>query len=176
MIAENSPAESSYPHTVEEIVLSYTSSIVLRRWLGCVIDYIILFLVFLLPVLISKDKASTGTMNFSLALVALYFLFRNTCPADRLANSLEGLLLRTRDGQLPDFIPVILRTLARLIEVNPVLLGGIPAGLIVLASDKRQRLGDMLVGTYVLKFEDYTAWLQDMAAMAETVGCGICGE
>lgn len=38
----------------------------------------------------------------------------------------------------------------RLVEVNPFLLGGIPAGIAVALSTYNQRLGDMLAGTYVV--------------------------
>ena len=47
-----------------------------------------------------------------------------------------------------------MRTLLRLFEVNPLLLGGIPAAIAVLCSKNRQRLGDMLAGTYVIRTKD----------------------
>ncbi len=160
MISEYPTTKDPDPPTIEEIALSYTASIVLRRWLGCVIDYIILLLVFLLPVLMSKDETSSGTIYLLFALAILYFPLMEHLTGRSVGKLLAGIIVVGKNGQLPGLIPVILRTLARLIEVNPVLLGRIPAGLIVLASDKRQRLGDMLAGTYVIKFEDYVAYLK----------------
>jgi uncharacterized RDD family membrane protein YckC len=46
------------------------------------------------------------------------------------------------------------RTLFRLIEVNPILAGGLPAGIAVIATRGKQRLGDMAAGTYVLLDRD----------------------
>jgi uncharacterized RDD family membrane protein YckC len=57
-------------------------------------------------------------------------------------------------GGLPGIKKAVIRTLARLIEVNPLLLGGIPAGIIVLINKRRQRLGDIAAGTFVLKTSD----------------------
>jgi uncharacterized RDD family membrane protein YckC len=48
----------------------------------------------------------------------------------------------------------MVRTLFRLIEVNPILVGGIPAGIAVLMSAHKQRLGDMVASTYVLRDRD----------------------
>ena len=46
----------------------------------------------------------------------------------------------------------------RLLEVNPLLFGGLPAGIAILTSERKQRIGDMLAGTVVvssnLKWED----------------------
>nr|QQZ49185.1 hypothetical protein JKL49_18910 [Phenylobacterium glaciei] len=57
-------------------------------------------------------------------------------------------------GQRPAIWRVIVRTLTRLIEANPFLLGGIPAGLIANFTKRRQRLGDLLAGTYVVPVKD----------------------
>ena len=49
---------------------------------------------------------------------------------------------------------VAVRTLARLVEVNPLLLGAIPAGIAILATERKQRLGDLLAGTVVVHRDD----------------------
>jgi hypothetical protein len=58
-------------------------------------------------------------------------------------------------GARPSWGQVAMRTLLRLFEVNPAVFGGVPAGIAVLASKKRQRLGDMAANTFVLREEDY---------------------
>jgi uncharacterized RDD family membrane protein YckC len=58
-------------------------------------------------------------------------------------------------GARPSWGQACVRTLLRLIEVNPALLGGLPAGIAVLTSKKRQRIGDMAANTFVLREEDY---------------------
>src|SRR5215213_2674403 len=44
----------------------------------------------------------------------------------------------------------LLRTLLRVVEANPLLLGGLPAGLAILTSKRNQRLGDLAAGTLVV--------------------------
>jgi uncharacterized RDD family membrane protein YckC len=75
--------------------------------------------------------------------------------------SVGKLVTKTRvvraDGSLPGVGKAAIRTVLRLIEVNPLLLGGLPAAIAVVSSEKRQRLGDMVAQTYVLKTSDVIA-------------------
>jgi len=50
----------------------------------------------------------------------------------------------------------LIRTLARLLEANPILLGGIPAGIAIFSSPRKQRIGDSLAGTVVVSRQDIT--------------------
>jgi len=59
-----------------------------------------------------------------------------------------------RAGQPPGYGRAFVRMLLRLVEVNPLLFGGVPAALVVWSSSTRQRLGDMAAGTYVLLLDD----------------------
>jgi uncharacterized RDD family membrane protein YckC len=45
---------------------------------------------------------------------------------------------------------VLVRTLLRLLEANPLLFGGLPAGVAILLSGRNQRLGDLAAGTMVV--------------------------
>jgi len=60
-----------------------------------------------------------------------------------------GLWVRRIEGGPCSIWQAAVRTLARLVEVNPLLLGSLPAGLAILASAHGQRFGDMLAGTVV---------------------------
>ena len=62
----------------------------------------------------------------------------------------QGLIVRKLNGQRCDWKAACIRGVLRVIEVNPLLLGGIPAGLVVIATDQKQRLGDLLAGTVVV--------------------------
>lgn len=55
------------------------------------------------------------------------------------------------DGTACGWRAALLRTVTRLIEVNPILLGGLPAGLAIAFSKRRQRLGDRIAGTLVAR-------------------------
>jgi uncharacterized RDD family membrane protein YckC len=54
-------------------------------------------------------------------------------------------------GTPPGLIKALVRTALRLIEVNPLLAGGLPAaGFVAWAGPFRQRLGDLAANTYVV--------------------------
>jgi uncharacterized RDD family membrane protein YckC len=61
-----------------------------------------------------------------------------------------GLRVRRLSGESCTWLQAGIRTLLRVIEVNPVLLGALPAGIVILATKRKQRLGDMLAGTVVV--------------------------
>ncbi|WP_459213671.1 RDD family protein [Paenibacillus kribbensis] len=54
----------------------------------------------------------------------------------------------------PGFHKSLIRTLLRLIETNPVLMGSLPAVISVLVTATGQRIGDLAAGTYVVKVRD----------------------
>jgi uncharacterized RDD family membrane protein YckC len=95
---------------------------------------------------------STEVALRAFALVAAYlgyfFVFEaaiGTSPG-KLAF---GLWVRRIEGGPCSIWQAAVRTLARLVEVNPLVLGAIPAGIAILASTNRQRFGDMIAGTVV---------------------------
>ncbi|MCA9131453.1 MAG: RDD family protein, partial [Planctomycetales bacterium] len=61
-----------------------------------------------------------------------------------------GLTIRDFDGGRCSFRQTIVRTLFRVIEVNPILLGGIPAAASILWSRDKQRFGDKVARTVVV--------------------------
>jgi uncharacterized RDD family membrane protein YckC len=56
--------------------------------------------------------------------------------------------------------------LLRILEVNPLLIGALPASIAILSSKRRQRIGDMLAGTVVVstQVEWRNKTLGDLAA------------
>jgi uncharacterized RDD family membrane protein YckC len=63
---------------------------------------------------------------------------------------LFGLRVCQLDGSRCTLRSAMLRTLFRVIEVNPILLGALPAGIMLLVTKRKQRLGDLLAGTVVI--------------------------
>lgn len=72
-------------------------------------------------------------------------------------------------ARAPGFGRALVRTLLRLIEVDPFLLGGLPAGICVFFTKYKQRLGDMVAGAYVLGSTTY-AEVRAAQMAAEAVG------
>ena len=63
---------------------------------------------------------------------------------------LFGLRVCQLDGSRCTLMSAMLRTLLRIIEVNPILFGALPAGIVLLVTKRKQRLGDLLAGTVVI--------------------------
>src|SRR5215468_1016709 len=131
----------------------------LLRWLGCTVDLIVLLLLVIAPVILHDvvpdyvldNVVYQATMLITLAVAVLYFPVGEAFWGRTLGKLLTGLVIIDRDGRPPGIGKALLRTLLRLIEVNPFLLGGIPAGITVIASQNRQRLGDMAARTFVVR-------------------------
>ena len=67
---------------------------------------------------------------------------------------MQGLVVRNIDGTRCNLKGHLIRTLARLLEANPFLFGGIPAGIAIISSPRKQRIGDSLAGTVVVSRQD----------------------
>ncbi len=80
--------------------------------------------------------------------LAYFFLFEALVGSTP-GKMIFGLWVRRIEGGRCSWQQAAVRTVARVIEVNPLLLGALPAAIVVVASKNRQRLGDMLAGTVV---------------------------
>jgi uncharacterized RDD family membrane protein YckC len=63
---------------------------------------------------------------------------------------LQGLVVVDPSGGHCGWRRALVRTLLRVVEANPLLFGGLPAGVAILASERNQRIGDMAAGTLVV--------------------------
>jgi len=135
-----------------------------RRWFGCWIDFLVLAALLFLPSLLTgllmgvtaagsaaaaREASETTLIVGAIAMVA-YFPITEGLWGRSLGKLLSGTVVVTKTGAMPGVWRALLRTLLRLIEVNPFLLGGIPAAIFVAATSERRRLGDLLAGTYVV--------------------------
>jgi uncharacterized RDD family membrane protein YckC len=63
---------------------------------------------------------------------------------------LTGLVVVQMNGSRITWKQASIRTAFRIIEVNPILLGALPAALCAVFSKNRQRFGDRVAGTLVV--------------------------
>jgi uncharacterized RDD family membrane protein YckC len=130
--------------------------LLVRRWLGCWLDLMAIALIFFLPVFIvfgvfgTQSDYGPVAVGVGFVLGLLYFPVSEGVWGRSLGKLVTSLKVVDKDGRTPAFWRVIVRTLMRLIEVNPFLMGGIPAGIALLATERKQRLGDLMAGTYVI--------------------------
>ncbi len=80
-----------------------------------------------------------------------YFTLSEWLFAATPGKALTGLMVTNLDGDPISWRQACIRTLTRIGEVNPFLLGGLPAAIAILASQRRQRIGDMWAHTLVVR-------------------------
>jgi uncharacterized RDD family membrane protein YckC len=145
------PIAAIVPATPEKIAQqSPLVSHLLLRWLGAWLDLLVVMFLLAVPDFILGNATYRATIVIWLAAAFLYFPIAESIWGRTVGKLITGMIVVDKDGHPPGFLKAVLRTLLRLIEVNPVLLGGLPAYVVVM-SEKRQRLGDMLARTYVVR-------------------------
>jgi uncharacterized RDD family membrane protein YckC len=154
------------PPLAASIAAGYDAGIVVRRWLGAWVDFIVLASFLLIPDYVLGNARYQATVAVWLGLFVAYFPVMEALFGRTVGKFVTRTRVVNAAGGRPSFGQAIVRTLFRLIEVNPVLAGGIPAGIAVVASRHKQRLGDMVAGTYVLFERD----LRRVASTATTIG------
>jgi uncharacterized RDD family membrane protein YckC len=85
-----------------------------------------------------------------LAFLAYYFIFESLFSRTP-GKLLMGLVVRKFDGSKCGWREAAIRTGFRVIEVNPLLFGALPACVLILISQNRQRLGDKVADTVVVR-------------------------
>ncbi len=140
--------ERSVPN-FDEIMVEKSNRVLGRRWLATFIDFAVLASFLVVPDLVLGNEIYRETIAVWLSLVVLYFPVMEGLTGYSIGKFICRVKVIDKNGNNPGIVKSIIRTLLRVIEVNPFIAGGIPAGLVVLYSKKGQRVGDMLAGTYV---------------------------
>jgi hypothetical protein len=86
--------------------------------------------------------------------IVSYYLLLEGLTGYTLGKFVLRIQVVNETGGVPGFVKSLIRTVLRLVDTNPLLMGGIPAGICVLATKKKQRLGDMAANTYVVRVRD----------------------
>lgn len=120
------------------------------RIIAFIIDNLLACLISILTAgMIHAENAILAGSVVCVTYLAYFFIFEwlwSRTPG----KFMQGLVVRNVDGTRCNLKGHLLRTVARILEANPILLGGVPAGLVIFASPKKQRLGDAMAGTVVI--------------------------
>jgi uncharacterized RDD family membrane protein YckC len=120
------------------------------RIIAFIIDNLIACLLsFLVVGAISSQNSFVSGGLLGLTYLAYFFVFELLWSRTPGKFS-QGLVVRNIDGAPCNAKQILIRTVARVLEANPILLGGIPAGIAIFSSAEKQRLGDMWAGTVVV--------------------------
>ena len=120
------------------------------RFFAMVVDNLLAMLISLL--LASRMPETTGQARWAVVVTTYlaYYLIQEGAWSTTLGKRLFGLRVARLDGSEPGWGAATVRTITRIIEVNPILLGALPGGLVVALSKRHQRLGDLLSRSVVV--------------------------
>ena len=135
------------------------------RLIAVFFDHLIAFALTLLVVAFVPESLPLVKAVFFFLIYLMYFLVMEALWSRTLGKWFQGLVIRRLDGRPCGWRAALIRSALRIVEVNPLLFGGLPAGLAILNSQRKQRLGDILAGTVVVS--NRLVW-NDMALRGST--------
>jgi uncharacterized RDD family membrane protein YckC len=126
------------------------------RIIAFIIDNLLASLISIVTVgLIHTDSSIIGGTVLCCTYLGYFFIFEMLWSRTP-GKFMQGLVVRNIDGTRGSLKSHLIRTIARLLEANPILFGGIPAGIAIISSARKQRIGDSLAGTVVVSRRDVT--------------------
>ena len=120
------------------------------RLIAVFIDHLFAFALTMLVVAFVPESLPVLKAVFFFLTYLAYFALLEALWSRTLGKFFQGLVVRKLDGSRCDWKASLIRSALRIVEVNPLLLGGLPAGLVIIASARKQRIGDLLAGTLVV--------------------------
>jgi uncharacterized RDD family membrane protein YckC len=120
------------------------------RLIAVFIDHLIALALTLLVVAFVPESLPILKFVFLFLIYLAYFVLMEALWSRTLGKLFQGLVVRKLDGSRCDWKAAFIRSVLRIVEVNPLLFGGLPAGLVIVASQRKQRIGDLLAGTLVV--------------------------
>ncbi len=120
------------------------------RLIALFIDDLVAFALMMVAVAFVPESLPAVKALFFIFFYLVYFVVLEALWSRTLGKFIQGLVVRKLDGSKCDLTAALIRGGLRIIEVNPLLFGGLPAGLVIIASKRKQRIGDQLAGTVVV--------------------------
>jgi uncharacterized RDD family membrane protein YckC len=137
---------------IEEAAIALKGTRGSDRYLAALFDNVFAILLAFVVVASLEDSRNVAVPGIAAVLVFwLYFLVSEWLFSATPGKMIWGLRVVTDDGRRCGIARATVRTLTRLLEVNPALLGGVPAALLITFTKRRKRLGDFLAATVVVK-------------------------
>lgn len=152
------PVPPPEPKSIGDLSKSYDrATIFFMRWGAHVLDYILLICFtsgLFLFIDLATPKYALYVINIYLIVIPAYYVLLEGLTGYTIGKFTCRIIAVNAEGRPPVLWKSFIRSLIRLLETNPLLIGGLPAGISVLASDKRQRFGDLAANTYVVRVKD----------------------
>jgi uncharacterized RDD family membrane protein YckC len=136
------------------------------RLIAAFIDHLIAFALMMVAVAFVPERFPVVKALLFFLVYLTYFIVLEALWSRTLGKYFQGLIVRKLDGSRCDWKASLIRGSLRVLEVNPILFGALPAAIAILSSDQRQRIGDMLAGTIVVS--DKKTWTIEEARESAT--------
>ena len=120
------------------------------RLIAVFIDHLFAFALMLSVLAFVPESLPVVKAILFFVVYLAYFVVLEALWSRTFGKLFQGLVVRKLDGRPCDWKAALVRSALRIIEVNPLLFGGLPAGLVIIASERKQRIGDLLAGTLVV--------------------------
>ena len=140
--------------TIRELVASYPTKITYRRWFATLIDFFILWMLIAAIGAFIRNYSLGEALLLVFGVSVVYYIFTERLVGQTIGKAACRIVVVDENGKRPKLWPIVLRTLTRFVELNPLLFGCLPALVFVNFSKFKQRLGDRLAGTYVVFKKD----------------------
>jgi uncharacterized RDD family membrane protein YckC len=111
---------------------------------------VLLFFVAAMPLATAADLQPLALFVGVVLWLAYFFLTEWTMSATP-GKLLTGLRVRQVTGKRCTVRQIVVRTIWRIVEVNPLICGLFPAGIAVNCTVRHQRIGDLMAGTLVVR-------------------------
>jgi uncharacterized RDD family membrane protein YckC len=149
--------------SIPELASRYRSGLMLRRGVAACVDFIVVFLLAAAAAPLAVDRPLWAVILGAALIWVGYHAVLEALTGVTIGKWLAGIRVATAAGEPPGFRRAAVRSALRILEVNPILLAGLPAGFVADRSHFKQRLGDKLAGTFVVKYRDLSRslpWLR----------------
>ena len=120
------------------------------RFISAIIDNLIAMVLTIVVVGLMPEDRSTLRIVVLISVFLGYYFVLETFWGRTIGKYLQGLIVKKLDGTAADWKTALVRTVLRVLEVNPILFGAIPAGIVLISTERKQRLGDILAGSVVV--------------------------
>jgi len=143
--------ESNHNYINRDALIDATNCIG-NRYLAFWLDYALLILIFFpIALFIETDPNFAFLYPIFILFACLYFPVLEGIKGWTIGKYICRIRVINIEGNPPGLIKATIRTLLRIGEANPLLIGGVPAAIAVCTSRSHQRIGDKLAETYVVK-------------------------
>ncbi len=147
---ESPLTESQEPSAAPPPATSYVGGTIIPRSLAASLDGMLSAVLALIAGWLLPEDLPLLQLAAMTAVWLAYYLLTEGPFSGTPGKRLAGLAVLQIDGTRITWRQAFVRTLFRLLEVNPVLVGALPAALCIIFSRRRQRMGDMVAGTVVV--------------------------